>query len=73
MRSYDFNNIGVELATEWYKRNLFIYRNILERTEENDRILIIFGSGHVRHLNQLFDDNPKFKIVGANNILNNEK
>lgn len=73
MRSYDFNNIGVELATEWYKRNLFIYRNILEQTNDNDRILIIFGSGHVRHLKQLFEDNPEFNIVNTNSFLNNEK
>lgn len=73
MRSYDFNNIGVELATEWYKRNLFIYRNILEQTNDNDRILIIFGSGHVRHLKQFFDDNPDFNIIGVSDFLNNEK
>lgn len=72
MRSYDFNNIGVELATEWYKRNLFIYRNILEQSEEKDRILIIFGSGHVRHLKQLFDDNPDFNIEEPNHFLQNE-
>lgn len=73
MRSFDFNNIGVELVTEWYKRNLFIYRNILEKTEDNDRILIIFGSGHVRYLKQFFEDNPEFNIVDTNNFLNNEK
>lgn len=28
MRSYDFNKTGLELVTEWYKRNLFICRNI---------------------------------------------
>ncbi|MCG2417958.1 DUF5694 domain-containing protein [Aequorivita sp. F47161] len=70
MRSFDFNNIGVALATEWYRRNLFIYRNILEQTEDNDRILIIFGSGHLRHLHQFFDDNPEFKTVATNNFLN---
>ncbi|WP_347924318.1 DUF5694 domain-containing protein [Pontimicrobium sp. SW4] len=73
MRSFDFNNIGVELVTEWYKRNLFIYRNILEKTEEGDRVLIIFGSGHVRYLKQFFDDNPEFNITDTNSFLNNEK
>ncbi|NVK52105.1 MAG: hypothetical protein HWD85_04165 [Flavobacteriaceae bacterium] len=73
MRSFDFNNIGVELVTEWYKRNLFIYRNILEKTEDNDRILIIFGSGHVRYLKQLFDDNPEFNIIDTNSFLNTKK
>lgn len=72
MRSFDFNNIGIELVTEWHKRNLFIYRNILEHTKEEDRILIIFGSGHIRYLNQFFNDNPEFNIVDSNNLLNNE-
>ncbi|WP_250437041.1 DUF5694 domain-containing protein [Hanstruepera flava] len=71
MRSFDFNNIGVEVAAEWYKRNLFIYRNILEHTKEGDRALIIFGSGHVRHLKQFFEDNPEFNLYEVNNLLNN--
>jgi hypothetical protein len=71
MRSFDFNNIGVELVAEWYKRNLFIYRNTLEKTEDNDKILIIFGSGHVRYLKQFFDDNPEFNISDVNSFLNN--
>ncbi|MEQ8359575.1 MAG: DUF5694 domain-containing protein [Cytophagales bacterium] len=71
MHSFDFNNIGVELVAEWYKRNLFIYRNILENTEENDNILIIFGIGHVRYLNQFLKDNPEFDIVNTNSFLSN--
>uniref|UniRef100_UPI00404AAFAB DUF5694 domain-containing protein n=1 Tax=Fulvivirga sp. TaxID=1931237 RepID=UPI00404AAFAB len=63
MRSFDFNNIGVELVAEWYKRNLFIYRNIIENSEANDRVVIIIGSGHVFYLNQLLSNNPKFKLI----------
>ena len=69
MRSYDFNNIGVEVVAEWYKRNLFIYRNILENTDSNDRVLVIFGSGHVRYLYQFIEDNPSFEIVRPNSYL----
>ena len=70
MRSFDFNNIGVELVAEWYKRNLFIYRNILENSNENDRILVIIGSGHVFYLNQLINNNSCFNIVNTNDFLN---
>lgn len=63
MRSFDFNEIGIEMITEWYKRNLFIYRSILDNSEENDRILVIFGSGHIRYLHQLFNDNPTYNIT----------
>ncbi|MGI9530556.1 DUF5694 domain-containing protein [Lutimonas sp.] len=69
MRSFDFNNIGVDMAAEWYKRNLFIYRNILEHTGENDKALIIFGSGHVRHLVGFFSDHPNFITVDPNSFL----
>ncbi|WP_375559629.1 DUF5694 domain-containing protein [Bernardetia sp. OM2101] len=69
MRSFDFNNIGVELVTEWYKRNLFIYRNILENTEENEQVLIIFGSGHIRYLQQMLEDNTEFEVVDVNQFL----
>ena len=63
MRSFDFNNIGVELVTEWYKRNLFIYRNILEVCERDDRVLLIIGQGHARYLHQLLGDNSAFELV----------
>ncbi|HAD96177.1 MAG TPA: hypothetical protein DCG19_02165 [Cryomorphaceae bacterium] len=69
MRSFDFNNIGVELVAEWYKRNLFIYRNILENTQADDRVLIIFGQGHIRYLHQLLEDNPEFQMMEAQQFL----
>lgn len=69
MRSFDFNNIGVELVAEWYKRNLFIYRNILENSEENDRILVMIGSGHVLYLNQLLENNSKYRLINPNKFL----
>ncbi len=71
MRSYDFNNIGVELVAEWYKRNLFIYRNIIENSESNDRVVIIIGSGHVFYLNQLLSNNPKFDLIKPIELLTN--
>ncbi|MBK8980820.1 MAG: hypothetical protein IPM38_00500 [Ignavibacteria bacterium] len=63
MRSFDFNNIGVEMVAEWYKRNFFIYRNILEKSVSGDKILIIFGQGHIPILTDLLKDNPKYKVV----------
>jgi hypothetical protein len=72
MRSFDFNNIGVELVAEWYKRNLFIYRNILENSDENDRILVIIGSGHIFYLNQLLENNSEFNMINPNKFLNQD-
>lgn len=73
MRSFDFNNIGVELVAEWYKRNLFIYRNILENTQESDRILVIIGSGHIFYLNSLFEKNSNYRLTNPNTFLNSEE
>jgi hypothetical protein len=69
MRSFDFNNIGVEMIAEWYKRNLLIYRNILDQSKKDDRILIIYGSGHIRYLHQMLSDNPDFKIIDPTKYL----
>ena len=69
MRSFDFNNIGVEMVAEWYKRNLFIYRNILVNSKENDRILVLIGRGHVFYLKQLLENNSKFKMIKPNEFL----
>lgn len=63
MRSFDFENIGVELVAEWYKRNFFIYRNILEKARPGDRVVVIIGQGHVRILHHLLSDNPNFEVV----------
>lgn len=71
MRSFDFNNIGIEMITEWYKRNLFIYRNILDQSEIDDRILIIYGSGHIRYLHQMLSDNSNFKTIAPTLYLKN--
>ncbi len=62
-RSFDFENIGADLVSEWYKRNLKIYRNILELSQDQDRILVIFGQGHMRYLNQMIGDNPDLELV----------
>ena len=71
MQSYDFNNIGVELVAEWYKRNLFIYRNIIENSESNDRVIIIIGSGHIFYLTQLLSNNPRFELIKPIELLAN--
>lgn len=69
LRSFDFENIGVELVAEWYKRNFFIYRNILENSNAGDKILIIFGQGHLPILQHLLESNPKYKTVSPLDFL----
>ncbi|HYE22468.1 MAG TPA: DUF5694 domain-containing protein [Verrucomicrobiae bacterium] len=52
------------LAMHWYARNLRIYRNIQQIvTSPNDRILVIFGAGHIQILKHLFECSPEFKLI----------
>jgi hypothetical protein len=57
------------LAMEWYNRNLRIYRNIQKATTSpKDRILVLFGQGHIAILKQLFESDPAYKLVKFNEL-----
>lgn len=44
---------GPDLLASWYQRNIRIYRNIHELIDSpNDRILVIYGAGHLGWLRQ---------------------
>ena len=60
------------IGMKWYKRNFFIYRNILEKTNGGDKVLIIFGQGHISILKHLLEDNPKFELVTPIDYLKDE-
>jgi hypothetical protein len=52
------------LSAYWYNRNLRIFRKIQKMTSSNkDRILVIFGNGHVAILRQLLEASPEYKFV----------
>lgn len=62
---------GVDFTTGWwFNRNLRIFRNIQQITvTPTDRILVIYGAGHLNILNILFDASPEYKLVKANDYL----
>lgn len=66
---YDF--IGVDFETgRWFNRNLRIFRNVQRiDTKHSDRILVIFGSGHLNILNYLFECSPEYTLVKTNDFL----
>ncbi len=49
-----------DLATNWYKRNLRIFTNVIEITEPGDRLLLIIGAGHLKILRELAEDHPGY-------------
>jgi hypothetical protein len=52
------------LAIWWYSRNLRIYRKIQQATTSpDDRILVLFGAGHMGILRQQFESSPKYKLI----------
>lgn len=72
---YEANNhdfIGTDFETgRWFNRNLRIFRNIQRiKTEPQDKILVIFGSGHMNILNYLFECSPEYSLHNICNYLN---
>ncbi len=67
-----YEQFGPDYVTSWwFNRNLRIFRNI-QRVRENpeDRILVLYGAGHMNLLNMLFDASPEYKLVPVNEYLN---
>ena len=56
---------GVDFHTgNWFNRNLKIFRNIQKiNAKPTDKILVIYGSGHLTILNNLFEASPEYKLV----------
>lgn len=59
----DFTGVDFETG-RWFNRNLRIFRNIqrIPHTDD-DRILLIFGAGHLNLLNILFDVSNEFELA----------
>ena len=56
--------IGAELSSITSFRDYKVYRNALSRIEKNTkRVLIIYGSAHAQILKELFDLDPRYKVV----------
>jgi hypothetical protein len=55
---------GADLVADWYKRNLRIYNNLTRlNIKPEDRVLILYGAGHTKILQDLIDDSADFEIV----------
>lgn len=65
------NNEGPDiLSMWWYSRNLRIFNNILKtRPTSQDRIMILFGNGHIPILKHLYQSSPEFEVVELKTLL----
>jgi hypothetical protein len=60
---------GADLLTAWYRRNFLICANILQLSNPDDRIVVIFGGGHSFLLRQCISETPGLKLIEANDYL----
>jgi len=65
------NYLGADGLARWYRRNLRIFANAYDLTDfdKEERLLLIYGSGHVWQLRQFFKDSPDFEYIEPNEYL----
>lgn len=57
-------------AIGWYDRNLRIFNNILRtRPTPGERILVLFGNGHMPILKHCFYSSPEFEVVELKDLV----
>ena len=54
---------GADFITEWFRRNMRIYSNVMGIVDSpNERVLVIFGAGHLGWLRTDFAGNPNVRL-----------
>jgi len=57
-----WNWAGPDLVSDYYRRNMRIYGNIVGLTGPGERVLVIYGSGHLPWLRQIFGADPTIRL-----------
>lgn len=58
-----WNWAGADLVSDWFRRNMRIYSNIVDLIESPDeRVLVIYGTGHLGWLRQMFASDPTVRL-----------
>ena len=55
--------------SEWYFRNLCIFGNLQRLAKEHDRIVVLYGAGHVPILRDLINMSDSMNLVDINNYI----
>lgn len=64
---------GPDLVSDWYKRNARIMANILQTAEPGDKIMLIFGSGHIPVIQQFARISDRVELVDLQGLSNENK
>lgn len=65
----DDDEAAVGMLSSWYERNVRTVRTLWRRLEDADRVLLLYGSGHVRALRHLLTETPAFEPVSPLTVL----
>jgi hypothetical protein len=66
--------IGANYVSWWYRRNLTILDNIIRLTDSpNDRVLVIYGSGHLKLLTQFAKESGFYNVESPLKYLESKK
>lgn len=57
--------VGADLLARWYERNIRIFSQLRRVAAPDERVLVIFGSGHAAILRQLVQSDPGLELVEA--------
>ena len=58
-----WNWAGADLVSDWFRRNMRIYSNVLQLTgSPNERVLVIMGAGHLGWLRHNFASDPNVRL-----------
>ena len=63
---------GAKTLTEWYRRNIYIFGNLQKISGINDRILVVFGAGHIKILTELISNYHNLELVDTLQYLKSE-
>ncbi len=58
----EYNYAGANLLTQWYRRNIRIQTHLVNVIEPGDRVLVIFGAGHLGLLRQAVEADPTLRL-----------
>lgn len=62
--------VGAFLASEWYRRNLYMLANIQKQTESSDnRIMVLAGASHITIFLDLLKHDSNYKIVELKDVM----
>ncbi|MCZ8197884.1 MAG: DUF5694 domain-containing protein [Flavobacterium sp.] len=66
--------VGAFLASEWYRRNLYMLANIQKQTESSDnRIMVLAGASHITMFLDLLKHDSNYKIVELKEVMEKKR